>query len=105
MSLIKAGGQTAPGRHQPLLNAVCGLFSWQFGSELTSRPPRLPFPSQELMPLVEHEFGTATDPAKVAFGGGSFAGGPAGQGAGGGRVLSVRVGDRCMLHLVLSLKR
>lgn len=29
---------------------------------------------QELMPLVQQEFNTATDPAKVAFGGGSFAG-------------------------------
>lgn len=26
------------------------------------------------MPLVQQEFNTATDPAKVAFGGGSFAG-------------------------------
>lgn len=29
----------------------------------------------ELMPLVADEFGTAADPARVAFGGGSFAGG------------------------------
>lgn len=29
---------------------------------------------QELVPLVQEEFNTATDPAKVAFGGGSFAG-------------------------------
>ena len=28
----------------------------------------------ELMPLVAETFGTATDPARVAFGGGSFAG-------------------------------
>ncbi len=30
----------------------------------------------ELMPLITDTFGTATDPAKVAFGGGSFAGAP-----------------------------
>ncbi len=30
---------------------------------------------QELMPLVSDTFATATDPARVAFGGGSFAGG------------------------------
>jgi predicted alpha/beta superfamily hydrolase len=29
---------------------------------------------QELMPLVTATFNTATDPARVAFGGGSFAG-------------------------------
>jgi enterochelin esterase-like enzyme len=35
----------------------------------------------ELLPLVQREFNTASDPGRVAFGGGSFAGGwsPASQ--------------------------
>lgn len=55
------------------------------GSRLTAWPSSRLASPQELMPLVQHEFNTATDPAKVAFGGGSFAGGRRGQGCGGCR--------------------
>ena len=39
---------------------------------------------QELVPLVAETFGTSSDPARLAFGGGSFAGEDAGCGAGVG---------------------